>query len=147
MSPPHAKGSLRCFTSFWRAGWNVARRGNPEADIQRAIVRDLRALVPGAIIHHSANEVRGGGAKARNQQAILVGMGVHRGFADLVVLSGGRVLFIEVKSATGRLTEAQEAFRDAVQAEGHAWALCRSSDDAINAARAAGMNVLREVRA
>lgn len=119
---------------------------SPEADIQRAIVRDLRRLMPpDAIIHHSANEVRGGGHRARIQQGILVGMGVHEGFSDLTVLDSGLVLFIEVKCATGRLRPSQEAFRDAVLAQGHAWALCRSSDDAIAAVRTAGMSVARIV--
>ena len=121
-------------------------RANPEADIQRAIVRDLRRLMPGAIIHHSANEVRGSDERARRQQRNLIGMGVFAGFSDLLILSTGKVLFIEVKSLKGRLQPSQKAFRDAVLAEGHAWALCRSSDDAINAARAAGMRVMKEVR-
>ena len=54
-------------------------------------------------------------------------MGVHRGFADLMVLCEGRVLFLELKSPTGRLSPAQAAFRDAVQAQGFGWALVRSS--------------------
>ena len=50
------------------------------------------------------------------RQSILVGMGVHSGFADLIVLCAGRVLFLELKSLKGRLSPAQEAFRDAVLA-------------------------------
>ena len=48
------------------------------------------------------------------------------------------MLFIEVKSPEGRLSDNQEAFRDWCQAEGHAWALCRSVDDALAAAKDAG---------
>lgn len=110
-----------------------ARRGKPEADIQRVIVQTLRTVLPpDAIVHHSANEIRGG-TDAQRAQAINVGMGVHPGFADLLVLSEGRLLFLEVKSKTGRLSETQEAFRDAVQAQGLAWALVRSVDDALGA--------------
>jgi hypothetical protein len=58
-------------------------------------------------------------------------MGVHRGFADLIILCDGRVLFIELKSLKGRLSPAQEAFRDAVTAQGFGWALVRSLDDAL----------------
>jgi len=112
----------------------VTRRGTPEADTQRAIVTALRIALPrSAIVHHCANEVTEAGPRGARRQAILVGMGVHAGFADLVVLSEGRVLFLEVKSAKGRLRVAQEAFRDAVCSQGFGWALVRSVDDALGA--------------
>jgi hypothetical protein len=60
-------------------------------------------------------------------------MGVHAGFADLIVLCEGRVLFLELKSLKGRLSPAQEAFRDAMLAQGFGWALVRSLDDALGA--------------
>lgn len=52
------------------------RRGTPEADFQRALVRDLRAiLLPPFVLHHSANEVRRGGREGRIAQGIAEGMG------------------------------------------------------------------------
>jgi hypothetical protein len=110
------------------------RRSTPEADAQRAIVQALRFALPrDAIIHHCANEVTGAGSRAQIRQSILVGMGVHAGFADLIVISGGRVLFLEVKSQTGRLRKSQEVFRDTVCAQGFGWAIVRSVDDALGA--------------
>jgi hypothetical protein len=110
------------------------RRSTPEADIQRAIVQALRFALPrDAIVHHCANEVTEAGPRGARRQAILVGMGVHSGFADLIVISGGRVLFLEVKSPTGRLQKSQEVFRDMVCAQGFGWALVRSIDDALGA--------------
>ena len=112
----------------------MKRRGTPEADLQRAVVSALRVALPkGAIVHHCVNEVTEPGPRGARRQAILVGMGVHPGFADLIVLSEGRVLFLELKSLKGRLSEAQEVFRDAVQAQGFGWALVRSLDDALGA--------------
>jgi hypothetical protein len=112
----------------------MTRRGTPEADAQRAIVTALRIALPrGAIVHHCANEVTEGGPRGAKRQAILVGMGVHAGFADLIVISGGRVLFLEVKSETGRLRKSQEVFRDTVCAQEFGWALVRSVDDALGA--------------
>jgi hypothetical protein len=73
------------------------------------------------------------GSRGRIRQSILVGMGVHAGFADLIVISGGRVLFLEVKSETGRLRKSQEVFRDTVCAQGFGWALVRAVDDALRA--------------
>jgi hypothetical protein len=112
----------------------MRRRGTPEADLQRTVVVALRFALPkGAIIHHCANEVTEAGPRGAKRQAILVGMGVHPGFADLVVLCDRRLLFLELKSLKGRLSPAQEAFRDAVLAQGHGWALVRSLDDALGA--------------
>ena len=110
------------------------RRSTPEADAQRAIVTALRFALPrDAIVHHCANEVTEAGSRGARRQSILVGMGVHPGFADLIVISGGRVLFLEVKSQTGRLRKSQEVFRDTVSAQGFGWALVRSVDDALGA--------------
>jgi len=112
----------------------MKRRGTPEADLQRAVVIALRFALPKeAIIHHCANEVTEAGPRGSKRQAILVGTGVHAGFADLLVLSNGRVLFLELKSIKGRLSPAQEAFRDTVQAQGFGWALVRSLDEALGA--------------
>ena len=112
----------------------MTRGGTPEADAQRAIVAALRVALPrDAIVHHCANEVTEAGPRGAKRQAILVGMGVHPGFADLLVMSEGRLLFLEVKSAKGSLRVAQEAFRDAVLSQGFGWALVRSLDDALGA--------------
>ena len=110
------------------------RRTTPEADAQRAIVQALRFALPrDAIVHHCANEVTEAGSRGQIRQSILVGMGVHAGFADLIVISGGRVLFLEVKSPSGRLRKSQEVFRDNMCAQGFGWALVRSVDDALGA--------------
>ena len=110
------------------------RRSTPEADAQRAIVSALRFALPrDAVVHHCANEVTEAGPRGARRQAILVGMGVHPGFADLIVISGGRMLFLEVKSQTGRLRKSQEVFRDTVVTQGFGWALVRSVDDALGA--------------
>jgi hypothetical protein len=112
----------------------MKRRGTPEADLQRAVVVALRFALPkGAIIHHCVNEITEAGRRGAKRQAILVGMGVHAGFADLIVLCDGRILFLELKSLKGRLSPAQEAFRDAMLAQGFGWALVRSLDDALSA--------------
>jgi hypothetical protein len=112
----------------------MTRRGTPEADVQRAIVQALRFALPrDAIVHHCANEVTEAGPRGARRQSILVGMGVHAGFADLMILCDGRILFLELKAPKGRLRPDQEAFRDAVLAQGFGWALVRSVDDALGA--------------
>ena len=112
----------------------MTRRGTPEADLQRAVVRALRFALPRtAILHHCVNEVTEAGPRGAKRQAILVGMGVHAGFADLMILCEGRILFLELKAPKGRLRPGQETFRDAVIAQGFGWALVRSLDDALGA--------------
>ena len=88
-------------------------------------------VTPSSII--AVNEIAANDRRGQIRQSILVGMGVHPGFADLMVISGGRVLFLEVKSQTGRLRKSQEGFRDTVCAQGFGWALVRSVDDALGA--------------
>lgn len=112
----------------------MTRRHTPEADLQRAVVQALRFALPRtAIIHHCANEVTEAGPRGAKRQAILVGMGVHAGFADLIILCDGHVLFLELKAPKGRLRPDQETFRDAVLAQGFGWALVRGLDDALGA--------------
>ena len=112
----------------------MTRRGTPEADLQRAVVQALRFALPRtAIIHHCVNEVTEAGPRGAKRQAILVGMGVHAGFADLIVLCDGRALFLELQAPKGQLRPSQKIFRDAVLAQGFGWALVRSLDDALGA--------------
>lgn len=118
----------------------MKKASTPEADLQRAVVSALRFALPkGAIVHHSPNEVTEPGRRGAIRQSILVGMGVHPGFADLLVLCEGRALFLELKSPKGRLSPRQAEFRDVVQAQGFGWALVRSLDDALNALAAHGI--------
>lgn len=73
----------------------------PKADAQRAIYQALRVALPSdAMIHHCANEVTEPGSRGQFRQSTLVGMGVHTGIADPIVISGGRVLFLKVQSPT-----------------------------------------------
>jgi hypothetical protein len=112
----------------------MTRRRPPEADLQRSVVQAMRFALPRtAIIHHCANEVTEPGPRGAKRQAIIGGMGVHAGFADLMVICDGRVLFLELKVPKGRLRPDQEAFRDTVLAQGFGWALVRSLDDALGA--------------
>lgn len=58
--------------------------------------------------------------------------GVRAGTPDICfVLDAGRVAWLEMKTATGRLSASQEWFRDMAIRLGHHWALARSVDEAI----------------
>lgn len=81
-----------------------------EADIQDAI-RDYLRYTGWFVIRH--------------QQ----GLGCHRGLADLSATKGGRTLWIEVKTARGRLSEWQERFRADIEAHGGVYIVARSPED------------------
>ena len=116
------------------------KRAHPEADIQRAVVAYLHAvLVPGSVVHASGHELRAHGPHARRMQGIATGMGAHKGWPDLVVLSGLKVAFLEVKAEGGRLTPEQQAFAELARAQGHSFDVVRSVEDAREALADAGI--------
>lgn len=60
-------------------------------------------------------------------------MGTVEGTADLlVILDGGRVLWIETKTRTGRQREAQKRFQAEVERRGHNYVLARNLGDIKN---------------
>lgn len=76
-------------------------------------------------MHHSPN----GGRRNAREGARFKAMGVKAGFPDLFcpISSGGhKGLFIEMKTATGRLTPLQKAWRLAVLSFGFIHHVCRS---------------------
>lgn len=50
------------------------------------------------------------------------------GFVDLVLVGHGRVIFVELKSSTGKLTPEQELWRDALLTAGADWQLWSPRD-------------------
>jgi len=52
------------------------------------------------------------------------------GFPDLVAMGRGRILFIEVKTRKGRLSDAQKVFRDECTQNGGEYLVFRSASEA-----------------
>jgi hypothetical protein len=101
-----------------------------EGPIQRAIIEYLRTQYPKAIIHHSPNEVPLQGKDVARAISKAVWNGMLPGFPDLVVVMEGGVLFLEVKSESGKLTDAQRRVGEAIEASGNYWKVVRSVDGA-----------------
>jgi len=81
-----------------------ARRRSPEAQIQRAVFRHLRARgAPGVFAFHPAN----GGYRRPIEAAITQGMGVVAGVPDIIAIHNGRVFAIELKADGGRASDKQ----------------------------------------
>lgn len=83
-----------------------------------ALPEPLRALhIPNGELRHPAVAGK------------LKAMGVKEGAADLLILGFHPFIWIELKSAKGRLTQAQKDWRDWCRSIGAPWFLCRSLED------------------
>ena len=98
------------------------------AEYQAGAMPELRSLF------HPPN----GGHRRKATAARMKAMGAKAGVPDLclpvacTMRDGTRygALWIELKSKTGRLRDSQRQWRNRLRRHGHAWALCRSFDDA-----------------
>lgn len=57
------------------------------------------------------------------------GVGVYRGITDLIAVKDGRVIFLELKTRTGRQSEHQKKFQADIETHGGEYVLSRGVDD------------------
>ena len=80
------------------------RRAQPEAQLQRSVIAQLQWRArPGVWWTH----VPLGGLRSKIEGAILRGLGTARGTPDLLIVADGKAHFLELKSASGRTSDAQ----------------------------------------
>jgi hypothetical protein len=102
-------------------------RNNQESSIQAAIVKALRS---NNFFCHSVPNNAAGGNAVRQSQEITIGL--FPGVADLVVwLPGGRVMYLEIKTPTGKQSPAQVKFQARCEAAGIPYAVARSVEDSL----------------
>ena len=58
----------------------------------------------------------------------LKAKGMRKGISDLTVIGNGRIVFLELKTKTGRQSDAQKIFENKVESNGFRYILARSSD-------------------
>jgi VRR-NUC domain len=75
--------------------------------------------------------VPNGGWRSAIEAAIFKGLGVKAGVADLILLHDGKFFALEVKTETGRVTDAQRAFIEAVIGAGGHGAIGRGVDQCL----------------
>lgn len=108
----------------------------PEDALQIACARYLdTALTQGWRWWHTPN----GGSRRKGEAGKLRAMGVKPGVPDIIVAGPGRLIFIELKSATGRLSLEQREFKVWAEASGWAFYVCRNVDDVEIALDGAGV--------
>ena len=107
-----------------------------EEQIHMAVVQYLNVVLPdGSVVHHSPNQMK---AKI-GWHAKLKKLGMLKGFPDLMIMAPSEAyifpemaapIFFEIKSATGRLSEAQRGTLNALQGCDAYTAVVRSVEDA-----------------
>ena len=110
------------------------KRGHPERDLQRAIVK-LARHYPSIMVASIVNEQRGDGDANQRARfgAARKASGVVSGYPDFVVTaSGGRVEWWELKAPKGSLSEAQRLVHARLFEQGHAVFVIRDLDAAAN---------------
>ena len=118
----------------------TAPRTSDEDDIQRAIVKYLRHVLPaGFIVQSTANKPRSAVAGAREKS-----MGAVAGWPDLAVYGQAEdekptAWFIEVKAPAGRLSDVQHEVHDRLKLAGFSVGIARSVDDVREMVRAWGL--------
>lgn len=109
----------------------MGKRVDRETPIHKACLQYLETVLPGAIIHHSPNELNLRGdkiAKAIAQNKAKV-MGMRPGYPDLICHYRGWTLAFEVKAEGGRMSPAQKAMQAQFEAQGVPYAVVRSIGD------------------
>lgn len=118
----------------------TAPRASDEDDIQRAIVKYLRHVLPsGFIVQSTANKPRSVVAGAREKS-----MGAVAGWPDLALYGQTEdgqptAWFLEIKTPCGKLSDKQHAVHDRLKLAGFPVAIARSVDDARDQLRAWGL--------
>lgn len=102
-----------------------------ESGLQKTVVQYLRLELryAGGIVYAVPNgDKRDAIVGARLKQE-----GVLAGVADLhILLPGGRIIFVEMKTKQGKQSENQKKFQDTVENLGFEYLIWRSIDDAIS---------------
>ena len=98
-----------------------------ESHIQRQMVSWFRLQYPRYIIAAIPN----GGQRSMLEAKIMKGEGVLAGFSDLIIIAKGNVLFVEVKTRSGKQSDLQTKFQSNVERLGFQYSICRSLEDFI----------------
>jgi len=106
----------------------LTARRNTEAQIQRAIFQylDLRGA-PDVYAFHPAN----GGYRSKVTASILKACGVRAGVPDIVAVKDGKTFALELKTDSGRLSEAQQRAHEALRRAGASVAVAFGLDQAL----------------
>ncbi len=102
-----------------------------ESQLQQSAVTWFRLQYPNLLIAAIPN----GGLRNVREASIMRKEGVLAGFSDLVVIGPCNVLFVEMKTPQGRLSQFQKLFKDKIKSLGFEYIVCRSLEQFVQAVR------------
>lgn len=103
----------------------MARR-YPEQEMQKAVARFLDvSLPPQTVFFHIPN----GGKRNPGEAAKFKAMGVRAGVPDICIIHRGRSIFIELKTADGKVSKTQTEMMATLTLAGAVCTVCRSVDE------------------
>lgn len=100
---------------------------HPESILQRQCVKWFRLQYPHHLIYANAN----GGYRSKVEASIMQGEGVTAGIPDLTAVIGSLVVWIEMKTNTGKLSDNQKSIHEKLSTAGHVVHTCKSLDEFI----------------
>lgn len=107
-----------------------------EYQLQKSVVQFLDLALPEDAVYFA---VPNGEKRAVHTAQRLKAAGVKAGVPDLCIVYQGRAIFVELKTASGRPSKAQQAMEDALGRAGAGVWLCRTLDGLQTALRAEGV--------
>lgn len=111
----------------------MGKRIDHEGPIHRACLSYLETVLPGAIVHHSANEVPLKGKNVARALAKAKWNGMKPGYPDLICHYRGWTLAFEVKAEGGRMSKDQKAMQEAFGDQGVPYFVVREVGDVAKA--------------
>lgn len=108
-------------------------QGHQESDIQISCVKWFKMQYPRYVIFAVPN----GGTRDKKEMIWMLREGILPGAADLTICGDrGKVLFVEMKTRTGKQTDHQKAFEQKVTELGFQYVVCRSLEDFMKTVKA-----------
>jgi hypothetical protein len=106
----------------------MTARRRPEQQIQAAVFEHLALRgAPGTFAFHCPN----GGWRSKIEAKILQHIGVKAGVPDVIAVKDGKTFALELKSDSGRLSEAQRRAHEALRRAGASVAVAFGLDEAL----------------
>lgn len=109
---------------------------HPEWDFQTTVAEFLDLALPAEAFWSSVDM---GPARSKAVGGLRKARGLRSGIPDLIIVYQRITVWVECKTSTGTLSQAQKNVRLALLANGHHWALARTLDDVTQACAAVGI--------